>query len=910
MLDEFQRVWQRYDKPIVDICSAMLKHKREISVIDIGANVGDTAAAICYERNAQVLAIEGNPAFLPYLRHNVGQIGPSVTVEECFIGNSGETVTVKTSTNPGTASVSITSSESEQSFSVKSIEEITSIHPFFSNPDLVKIDTDGSDFPIIAAMKSWLQARLPTLFFEFDPSFSPTGVEDGLNAIHQLSEIGYKHFIVFDNYGNPLCEIESDYLRRFEELCNWLESHRKYGARICYLDVLAVESSQLPWLADLRAFNSTLSRNQSQAIAGKEIVSQPDTKDNKPICRLCHSPTETAFSRPLMLKYTISYFKCTACGSLQTETPYWLNEAYSKKKEQFDTGKVSRTLINFFILRSFLNIIGIRSADRCADFGGGTGLFTRLMRDIGFNFYSYDKYGSGEFCADYCWEKFDKSAKLVTIFECAEHFENPDIEWDTIFSSSSDYILGSTELYSNQNADWNYLAPETGQHIFFYSDAAIAHLASKRGWQAYTVGSYFLLSRIPLSEQVRVAINDWYRSLGNACNDTFKTWLENPLKFALIDNVKITERAKLRSSNTLIAVDGFFLRYSTGIARLWKSLLAEWTANGFGEFLVVIDRARTSPRLAGIRYLDASLHNYEDLESDRKMLQEICDRENITFFISTYYTTPLSTPAALMIPDMIPEVMGFDLNFIHWQEKHAAIRYCRDFLAISNSTANDLIRFFPEIAPERVITAYCGTDHRTPSAEQVASFKQRHGIDRPYFLVPSLVTGARKGMYKNLELFFEAFALLDEHRGEYAILCTHAPQELSPEFQECVGEAKVYLMVLTDDDLQCAYAGAAALAYPSRYEGFGLPVLEAMACSCPVITCNNSSIGEVAGDAAIYVGPDDKYAMRDALLAVQKEPVRSELIQKGLLRAENFSWRKMADTVESALIKFSQDRTK
>ncbi|MDP2876447.1 MAG: glycosyltransferase, partial [Holophaga sp.] len=121
------------------------------------------------------------------------------------------------------------------------------------------------------------------------------------------------------------------------------------------------------------------------------------------------------------------------------------------------------------------------------------------------------------------------------------------------------------------------------------------------------------------------------------------------------------------------------------------------------------------------------------------------------------------------------------------------------------------------------------------------------------------------------------------------------------------GPARVHLLVLSDEDLQCAYGGALALAYPSRYEGFGLPILEAMACSCPVITCNNSSIGEVAGDAAIYVSPDDIPAMRKALLSVQQEENRNQMIQKGQERVTHFSWRKMAHLVENALIQWSTE---
>jgi hypothetical protein len=112
----------------------------------------------------------------------------------------------------------------------------------------------------------------------------------------------------------------------------------------------------------------------------------------------------------------------------------------------------------------------------------------------------------------------------------------------------------------------------------------------------------------------------------------------------------------------------------------------------------------------------------------------------------------------------------------------------------------------------------------------------------------------------------------------------------------------VHTLQLSDEELRLAYAGAVALVYPSKYEGFGLPVLEALACGCPVITTPNASLPEVAGEAAIYVKDDDVEGMADALCEVQKPTVRKSLIAKGLEQAKKFSWTKMAEIVSSALI--------
>ncbi|WLT31802.1 glycosyltransferase [Geothrix sp. PMB-07] len=623
-----------------------------------------------------------------------------------------------------------------------------------------------------------------------------------------------------------------------------------------------------------------------------------------PPCRLCQSATAAVFSRLVLSRHEVTYFECSGCGSLQTGAPHWLEEAYSSGTEPFEAERASRTLLNFLALQRLFELIGIRMDDRCADFGGRDGLFARYMRDAGYNFYTFDPQGDGSLCRGFSWEAFDKPLKLATTFEHAEPFVNPTVKWDALFATDPDFVVGTTSLYLGQGAGWEELAPECGRHHFFYAPSALGEIASRYGRDAYLLGGYFLFSRFPLSERALADAEEWARNPRGAMNDGLYEWMKRPLEAASGDNQHLASLAQLRKAGVRIALDGVFFRFTSGIARVWKNLLAEWSANGFGEFIVVLDRDHTAPRFSGIAYVDVPPHSYLDLEADRAMLQEVCDREGISLFASTYYTRPLTTRAALMVYDMIPEVMGFDLEEAQWREKRDAIGYARHFLSISHSTTRDLGRFYPKVVQAEVVTAYCGTDFRTPSPEGVEAFRARFGIDRPYFLISGVKTS-----YKNALLFFQAFERLGDSRDGYAIVCTNSRPVLEPEFAACVGGAKVHLLVLSDADLQCAYAGALALAYPSRYEGFGLPILEAMACSCPVITCENSSIGEVAGDAAIYVEPDDVQAMLDALMAVQDDAVRGDLILEGQRRIEAFSWRDMAGRVAEALTGWSLDAT-
>ncbi|SRR5579883_149596 len=348
-----------------------------------------------------------------------------------------------------------------------------------------------------------------------------------------------------------------------------------------------------------------------------------------------------------------------------------------------------------------------------------------------------------------------------------------------------------------------------------------------------------------------------------------------------------------------IILDGvFFQLYQTGIARVWKSLLEEWVDNGFAKHIVLLDRSNTAPKIPGIRYRTVSPYDYNNTDADRDMLQQVCDEEGAELFTSTYYTTPTTTPSVFMAYDMIPEVLGWDLNHPMWKEKHHSIQYASACIAISEHTKHDLLKFFPNFSIESITVAHCGvTSTFSPvSFEEVNTFKTKYGIVKPYFLL----VGAG-GSYKNSILFFQAFSQLANSYG-FDIVCTGSGGVLAPEWRAYTSGSIIHMLQLSDEELATAYSGAVALVYPSKYEGFGMPVVEAMACGCPIITCPNASIPEVAGQAAIYVNDDDVEGLVNALCDVQKPSVRKSLISAGLEQAKQFSWSTMAKAVSSTLI--------
>jgi glycosyltransferase involved in cell wall biosynthesis len=340
----------------------------------------------------------------------------------------------------------------------------------------------------------------------------------------------------------------------------------------------------------------------------------------------------------------------------------------------------------------------------------------------------------------------------------------------------------------------------------------------------------------------------------------------------------------------------FFQMYQTGIARVWSQLLETWSTTDFAPNLVVLDRANTAPQIQNIRRRPIPPYDYNNTNHDRQILQAACDEERADVFISTYYTTPIATPSVFMAHDMIPELFGWDLRHPMWREKHYGINHASAFVCVSEATRQDLLKFVPQIPPEKVhVTPLAAAPvfHRRPQSE-IDFVRNATGITRPYFLT----VGARGG-YKNTILTFQALAQYDQLDNVDIFCAGHIT--LEPEFQNLIPTKKVIAYNLTDDQLAAAYSGAIALLHPSAYEGFGLPVLEAMACACPVITTQNGSLAEVAGNAAIFVQQDNVQQMRAALAQVQDAQLRQSLITAGLEQAKKFSWPRTAAAIRATL---------
>lgn len=216
-------------------------------------------------------------------------------------------------------------------------------------------------------------------------------------------------------------------------------------------------------------------------------------------CSICGTKTISIFTGQVLSKYQVEYFKCPNCDFIQTEKPYWLDEAYGNAITDLDVGLVSRNLSYADMTATIINK-NFQRTGKFLDYAGGYGLFVRLMRDKGFNFYREDKYCENLFAVNFDLQDIGgkKKFELATAFELFEHLDKPLEDIEKIFSFT-DTIIFSTELQPKTKikaaSDWWYFTPETGQHISFYSRKTLEYIAKKYHLSFYSSDSLHILSR-------------------------------------------------------------------------------------------------------------------------------------------------------------------------------------------------------------------------------------------------------------------------------------------------------------------------------------------------------------------------------------------------------------------------------
>jgi glycosyltransferase involved in cell wall biosynthesis len=244
-----------------------------------------------------------------------------------------------------------------------------------------------------------------------------------------------------------------------------------------------------------------------------------------------------------------------------------------------------------------------------------------------------------------------------------------------------------------------------------------------------------------------------------------------------------------------------------------------------------------------------------------------------------------------MFPQYLPSRMAYAYaRTSMWM----AARRSHRILTVSEASKRDIIHFF-NVQPEKIVVVHNAIDERfraTPSDEHIARVRERYQLAHGFVLYVGNIKP-----HKNLVRLIEAYDLL-RRRGFDELKLLIIGDEISklPALRRAVHKHKLhkhvrFLGYLPDDTLAVLYRLAQVFVFPSLYEGFGLPPLEAMACGTPVVTSNVSSLPEVTGDAAVLVDPYEVESIADGMERVLTNPeLCAELRQKGIARAREFSW--------------------
>lgn len=219
-----------------------------------------------------------------------------------------------------------------------------------------------------------------------------------------------------------------------------------------------------------------------------------------------------------------------------------------------------------------------------------------------------------------------------------------------------------------------------------------------------------------------------------------------------------------------------------------------------------------------------------------------------------------------------------------------SLRRASSIVAISQATKNDLIKFF-NIQADKIHLIYLGF-------QKICGIPEiRVDVGGKFFLF----SGAIKER-KNVLNVIKAFNAYDKENSGYRLIVTgHGTGEYYDSIfgyvkNEKLEEKIIFLKHCSDAELSFLYKRAEALIFPSFIEGFGFPILEAMDCGLPVITSKTSSLGEIAGDAALLVDPHNFVEIKSAMRKItSNEILRRDLIERGRKRVQNFSWKKCAE---------------
>jgi glycosyltransferase involved in cell wall biosynthesis len=346
-----------------------------------------------------------------------------------------------------------------------------------------------------------------------------------------------------------------------------------------------------------------------------------------------------------------------------------------------------------------------------------------------------------------------------------------------------------------------------------------------------------------------------------------------------------------------------------GIGRYVRELVASLAAidnkTSYNLFVAGTTHASTTPISANFAWRTTRI--------SPKWLARMWQRLKLPLPVETFIgSTDLFHATDFVLPPTRPHTRTLltvhDLSFVRTPETaHPALKQYLDavvprsikrathILADSQATKDDIVDLY-SCKPDRISVLLGGVDAHFKPSDLTPPIRARYSIpDKPYVFSVGTVQPR-----KNYSRLIQAIARLREQGTDIDLVISGGHGWLQEGIHETVRATKMtdhvhFTGFVDDSDLPALYSGAECMAFPSLYEGFGLPVLESMACGTPVLTSNISSLPEVAGDAAVMVDPLDTEAIAHGLSTLLDDTdLRTKLIERGYLQKSRFTWRRAA----------------
>lgn len=282
-------------------------------------------------------------------------------------------------------------------------------------------------------------------------------------------------------------------------------------------------------------------------------------------------------------------------------------------------------------------------------------------------------------------------------------------------------------------------------------------------------------------------------------------------------------------------------------------------------------------------------------ESVRMLKKQDFDLFHPTYYDPYFLQHLQQKPFILTVYDMIHELYPgyFSPNDPTKTWKKKLIEQAEAIIAISESTKSDIIKY-TNAEPDRISVVYLGN----PFEYLVQSHRVKNNFEHPALEEPYILFVGNRNGYKNFIFFIKSVARLLKKDENLRVYCAGGGPFMRPEL-EILNElnilSKVRFINTNDLIMKHLYENAQAFIFPSLYEGFGLPILEAFSCGCPALLSNSSSLSEVGADAACYFDPNDPESLLQSIETVLSDDhYRETLIRKGFERLKLFSWENTA----------------